>query len=333
MLILLASAAHALSAEAQISALMLQHDPILHFARRLLPPERAAHASALYAWCRRLDEIVDDVEEPGDERRVEATLRALDDWERRFEGIIAGKPFDEVDRALSDTFAANPSLSRAPFDAMVKGMRDDAVSRMRYSSFRPELLEYCYRVAGTVGEMLLPVLGLDPSDDDTVEAAIALGCAVQLINIARDVRSDLLQRDRIYLPREDAKRLGLDDASLERIITQHAADAGNEGERSPPAFRRLVRLQARRASVLLDRAAAAVPSMDRGQALLVAVLIELHHELLDALRECDYDSLRGDRIRVPSSRKIGVACAVAASILLRGPASFWRGRDGRMRVQ
>ena len=68
MLILLASAAHALSAEAQISALMLQHDPILHFARRLLPPERAAHASALYAWCRRLDEIVDDVEEPGDER-------------------------------------------------------------------------------------------------------------------------------------------------------------------------------------------------------------------------------------------------------------------------
>ena len=166
---------------------------------------------------------------------MEATLRALDDWERRFEGIIAGKPFDEVDRALSDTFAANPSLSRAPFDAMVKGMRDDAVSRMRYSSFRPELLEYCYRVAGTVGEMLLPVLGLDPSDDDTVEAAVALGCAVQLINIARDVRSDLLQRDRIYLPREDAKRLGLDDASLERIIAQQQMRAPRASVRRPPS--------------------------------------------------------------------------------------------------
>ena len=101
LLVLSAAWVHGLAispaAESQISALMLHHDPILHFARRLLPADRAAAASALYAWCRRLDEIVDDVE-PG-EKQTDLTLQALDDWERRFESIVAGKPEDEMDRA------------------------------------------------------------------------------------------------------------------------------------------------------------------------------------------------------------------------------------------
>jgi phytoene/squalene synthetase len=253
-----------------------------------------------------------------------------------------------------ETLRAHPSLGREPFDAMLAGMRADVTdsvneaastsgasttsgtpvsipaSKLRYHSFRPELLEYCYRVAGTVGEMLLPVLGLD-GDESVAEAAVALGCAVQLLNIARDVRSDLVDRGRIYLPLDDARRLGMSEAELERAIRL--------GGPASDAFRRLVRLQSRRASALLRRAEAALPAMSVGQALVVGVIIELHHELVRSLGERGFDCLPpaassadsgasaiGEdfkRVRVSTSRKVGVTVATAASVLTRGPAGHY----------
>ena len=171
-----ATASVASTADEEISSLMLRYDPLLHWARRLLSPNRAAAASALYAWCRRLDQIVD---EPG--ANATDTLSKLTDWEARLDELSAGTPRDAMDGALLATLNAYPSLSRAPFEGMLAGMRDDVGDQgLRYQRFRPELLTYCYRVAGTVGEMLLPVLGLD-GDEETAEAAIALGCAVQVL--------------------------------------------------------------------------------------------------------------------------------------------------------
>ena len=312
-------------ADVAISTLMVRHDPLLHWARQLLPPDRARAASALYAWCRRLDEIVDA---PGAD--PSATTYALDDWQARLDELWSGSPRDAFDGALLETLRAHPTLGREPFEAMLAGMRDDAASgARRYQSFRPELLEYAYCVAGTVGEMLIPVLGLDgeaaengesgeggEGGEEMAEAAIALGCAVQLLNIARDVRTDLLERDRIYLPREDALRCGLTAPELEGAIRDGAFDA---------RFRRLVRLQSRRATALLRRAARALPRMRRGQALLVAVLIELHHALNDELQARDFDSisLGDDRVRVPTARKVLLTVTTAASVLLRGPAAHY----------
>lgn len=82
-------------ADAEISALLLKHDPILHWARRLLPERRALAASALYGWCRRLDEIVD--EPNADPIR---TLSRLDDWEKRLDELWKGSPRDAMDGAL-----------------------------------------------------------------------------------------------------------------------------------------------------------------------------------------------------------------------------------------
>ena len=109
------------ASDAKISALMLQHDPILHWARRLLPAQRANAASALYAWCRRLDELVD---EPG--LSEAATLSRLDEWSARLDELCSGQPRDEMDAALLATMQEHPTLGREPFDEMLRGMRADA---------------------------------------------------------------------------------------------------------------------------------------------------------------------------------------------------------------
>jgi phytoene synthase len=282
-----------------ISTLMLKHDPLLHWARRLLPPERAAAVSALYAWCRRLDELVD---EPGASGR--ATMVRLDDWQDRLDDLWAGSPRDAMDSALTETLRAYPSLGRRPFDEMIVGMRSDAREEpLRVERFRPELLSYCYRVAGTVGEMLLPILGLE----EEVEPAIALGCAVQLLNICRDVHTDLVDRDRVYLPREDCERLGYDPRELECDIASLKATA---------RYRKLVRLQARRASALLDRAEEAVPRMQPAAAALVTVLIELHRELRRELASRGYDNLSGERVRVGTARKVRISVTAVLRVVL-----------------
>lgn len=288
----------------EISALMMKFDPLLHFARRFLPADRARDASSLYAWCRRLDEIVD---EPG--ALPTQTLEKLADWEARFEELSTGTPRDALDAALTRTLTDRPSLGRQPFEEMILGMREDIDvddgSVIRYERFRPDLLRYCYRVAGTVGEMLLPVLGLE--GQETTDAAIALGCAVQLLNIVRDVTGDLELRRRIYLPREDVKAVGMSPQELEAAIQQRTCT---------DRYKRLIRLQVRRAAALLNRAEESLESMTPATALLVALIIDLHRELVSEIQVRDYDNLNGKRVRVSTLGKFRVGASTSLRILL-----------------
>jgi len=294
------------TSDAAVTTLMRDFDPLLVWARRLLPDEeRRQSASALYAWCRRLDEIADT---PGVEHGV--TLERLEDWTRRLDELWSGSPRDPLDAALTATIAKQPSLTRQPFDEMISGMVTDvSCERLRFSEFRSgpsDLLTYCYRVAGTVGEMLLPVLGLE--ECGVREEALALGCAVQLLNILRDTREDLVLRGRLYLPLADAARAGLDEGTLEQII--------RSGE--PTAqYRQLLRWQGRRASALLARAEKALPRIPVASAVLVAVLIELHRALLQQIREQGFDNLSGERMRVSTVGKVGITIRTAARVLLQ----------------
>jgi len=295
-----ASTSSALSAaevESEVTALMRTHDPILHWARKVMPPKESQAAGALYAWCRRLDEIVDDVA-PREEK-----LRRLDSWRGRVDDLWAGRPRGAFDSALAATLKSYPQLGRRPFDEMLAGMRSDLASDiLRYETFRPTprqrrqqqtdpacLLTYCYRAAGTVGEMLLPVLDLPADDPEVSDAAIALGCAIQLLNICRDVRMDL-RLGRIYLPAEDMRKLGVVEADIV---------AGT----ATTQYRRLVRLQARRAAALLRRAEKILPALPLGATLLISVIIDLHWEIYGELKARDYDNLSGPRVRVSTLRK------------------------------
>ena len=126
----------------------------------------------------------------------------------------------------------------------------------------------------------------------------------------RDARDDLLLRDRLYLPLEDAERCGLSEADLERII--------RAGAPPPAAYRRLVRLQGRRAAALLSRAEEALPHVPLASAVMIGVLIDLHRSLNDEMRARGFDTVsrEAERVRVPTLGKLGITARTAARVLL-----------------
>ncbi|BBG99788.1 PHYTOENE SYNTHASE [Prunus dulcis] len=175
----------------------------------LMTPERRRAVWAIYVWCRRTDELVDGP------NASYITPKALDRWEKRLTDLFEGRPYDMYDAALSDTVSKYPVdiqnysmiyhtnfLFGQPFKDMVEGMRLDLI-KSRYQNF-DELYLYCYYVAGTVGLMSVPVMGISPESKASTEtvynAALALGIANQLTNILRDVGEE---RGRVYLPQDE----------------------------------------------------------------------------------------------------------------------------------
>nr|TKW34548.1 hypothetical protein SEVIR_2G314000v2 [Setaria viridis] len=157
-----------------------------YLATQLMTPERRRAIWAIYVWCRRTDELVDGP------NASHISALALDRWESRLEDIFAGRPYDMLDAALSDTVANFP-VDIQPFRDMIEGMRMD-LRKSRYRTF-DELYLYCYYVAGTVGLMSVPVMGISPESRAATETvckgALALGLANQLTNILRDVGEDV----------------------------------------------------------------------------------------------------------------------------------------------
>ncbi|CAA3012241.1 phytoene synthase 2, chloroplastic [Olea europaea subsp. europaea] len=174
----------------------------------LMTPERRRAIWAIYVWCRRTDELVDGP------NASHMTPEALDRWEARLEDVFGGRPFDMLDAALSDTVSKFP-VDIQPFRDMIEGMRMD-LWKSRYKNF-DELYLYCYYVAGTVGLMSVPVMGIAPESQATTEsvynAALALGIANQLTNILRDVGEDA-RRGRIYLPQDELAQAGLSEDDI-----------------------------------------------------------------------------------------------------------------------
>ncbi|MBD2464985.1 phytoene synthase [Oscillatoria sp. FACHB-1407] len=181
-----------------------KHSTTFYLGTLLLPPGKRQAFWAIYAWCRRTDELVDG---PLAELTTEATL---DQWEHSLESVFAGHPIDDFDVALVDTLERYP-VEIQPFRDMIAGQRMD-LYRSRYDTFE-ELNLYCYRVAGTVGLMSKAIMGLDTTQHTAPwfqqqelyiprEEAIALGIAKQLTNILRDVGEDA-RRGRIYIPLEE----------------------------------------------------------------------------------------------------------------------------------
>ena len=169
------------------------------FASRFLPARRRADAALLYAFCRWVDDLADEAPDPG-----EARLR-LDEVEAELSGAAPRRP---IVAALA-SMAERVDLDLAHALELVRGVRSD-LEAVRVPDDRA-LLRYCYRVAGTVGLMMCPVLGV------RVEAAqpfaLDLGVAMQLTNICRDVLEDA-RRGRVYLPADRLAAAGVSQAGL-----------------------------------------------------------------------------------------------------------------------
>jgi phytoene synthase len=192
------------------------------FLSSLLLPARVRQASwALYAFCRRADDAVDE-ERAGGMARVEA-LRV------RLERVYAGRADDDpIDRAFGAVVERH-AIPRALPEALLAGMEMDARGA-RYAS-DDELLVYCFRVAATVGLMMTRVMGA--SDDVAYVRAADLGVAMQLTNIARDVGEDE-RRGRVYLPATLLERHGGDRRAAVRAILERADGHYRAADRGVP---------------------------------------------------------------------------------------------------
>ncbi|PIA26677.1 hypothetical protein AQUCO_09100082v1 [Aquilegia coerulea] len=268
---------------------------------RLFTWERRKAIWAIYVWCRRTDELVDGP------NASHITPMALDRWESRLEDLFQGRPYDMLDAALSDTVGKFP-VDIQPFKDMIEGMRLD-LKKSRYKNF-DELYLYCYYVAGTVGLMSVPVMGIAPESQATTEsvynAALSLGIANQLTNILRDVGEDA-RRGRVYLPQDELAQAGLSD---EDIFAGKVTDK----------WRNFMKNQIKRARMFFDEAEKGVTQLSSASRWPVWASLLLYRQILDEIEANDYDSFT-KRAYVSKANKI-TALPLAYARSLIGPSKI-----------
>ena len=226
-----------------------------YYSFRFLPPERRRAITALYAFCREVDDVVDEVTDPGVARLKLAW------WRSEIAAMFGGTPRHPVALALAPAVAAF-KLRQQYLLAVIDGMTMD-LDHNRYLDFA-SLERYCHCVAGVVGLMSAEIFGyVEPA---TRGYARDLGVAFQLTNIIRDVGEDA-RRGRIYLPQDELQSHGVAAADIfQRRVT--------------PAFTALMAQQVARARAFYARALAALPSIDRRAQRPGLVMAAIYQALL-----------------------------------------------------
>jgi squalene synthase HpnD len=182
-----------------------------YWGMRLLPPEQRRALYAVYAFCRRADDIADAPGAPEDR------LAALERWRLEVDRAYGGAPESEIGQALGRA-AERFQLPREELEAVIDGMAWD-VAKPPVAPERAALALYCRKVAGSVGVLTLSILGCrEPRD---LRLAEVLGEALQFTNILRDLKEDA-RRGRLYLPAELLKEAGVRAASPEAVLQDKA---------------------------------------------------------------------------------------------------------------
>lgn len=254
-----------------------------YLGTQLLPPEAQKAIWAVYVWCRRTDEIVDAPRNEGsDELNNEAMLQDLACWELRLENLWKyGEIEDVLDLPLLDSLVKYPDLPIEPFVDMIRGMLMDipVLGVERYKEF-DELHLYCYRVAGTVGLMSMPIFGTKNgiTYQDAKESALSLGVAFQITNILRDVGEDAIKRKRIYLPTDHLKMFNVTE---EQLFSQ----------RLDQNYINLMKYEIDLARKYYQKAQEGVYMLSEESRLPVQTSLDCYRKILDKIEDNGYDSL------------------------------------------
>ncbi|HTL74948.1 MAG TPA: presqualene diphosphate synthase HpnD [Casimicrobiaceae bacterium] len=256
-----------------------------YYSFRLLPAPRRAAITALYAYCREVDDVVDEVSDPN-VARVKLAW-----WRTEVDAIFTGDPQHPVALALVKA-VERYGITRGNLQTVIDGMEMD-LDKVRYVDFT-ELETYCDRVAGVVGLMAAAIFGYE--DPSTLVYARKLGVAFQLTNIIRDVGEDA-RRGRVYLPQEDLARFGVPPSD---VLRGHAS----------PAFVELMRFETERARAWYDAAFAALPARDRHAQRAGIAMAAIYRTLLDEIARDGYRVL-DRRIALTPLRKLWLATRAA----------------------
>jgi phytoene synthase len=256
-----------------------------YYSFLFLPPPRRSAITALYAFCREVDDVVDETSDPG------IAQAKLAWWREQVRAVFRGRPQHPVALALQPVVASF-NLPEAHFDAVIDGMAMD-LERNRYLHFG-DLELYCHRVAGVVGLMSAEIFGY--TNPATRQYARDLGIAFQLTNVVRDVGEDA-RRGRIYLPQDDLERHGVPATSILQC-------AGGR------AFRELMVHEVARAREWYERALAALPREDRISQRPGLIMAAIYRALLDEIVRDDYRVLE-HRVALTPLRKLWIAWKTA----------------------
>jgi squalene synthase HpnC len=237
----------------------------------LLPRHLRQDFCNVYAYCRTADDAADEVADRDQSLRMLAAIR------RELHDTYAGRSVGPIFIALSATIQRH-SIPIEPFDALLDAFeQDQRVSR--YQTFA-QLVAYCQRSADPVGRLVLWMCGYrDPQRQRLSDCTCT---ALQLANFWQDVRRDLLERDRIYLPEESMDRFGVSESSLRQQITEGRCD---------PAVRRLIEFETDRTDGLFDQGEALLPTLDRSVRGQIGLFAAGGRAVLQSIRNQNYDTL------------------------------------------
>lgn len=257
-----------------------------YYAFLFLPPPRRAAITAFYAFCREVDDVVDEVHE------TDVAQRKLAWWDTEVAQAFAGRPSHPALQALMPHAPAF-GIEERQLHAVVQGCRMD-LEQTRYLDYAG-LERYCHLVAGVVGEVSARIFG--QTQDQTTGYAHTLGQAFQLTNIIRDVGEDAL-RGRIYLPVEDLQRF---DVKAHEILNRKYSDR----------FTALMRFQAERAHSLYEQALSLLPAADRRAQKPGLMMASIYRTLLREIERDGFQVLH-QRIALTPLRKLWLAWKMQA---------------------
>jgi phytoene synthase len=257
-----------------------------YYAFLFLPKPRRAAITAFYAFCREVDDVVDEVTDSG----VAATKLAW--WQGEVTKAFAGEPSHPVMKALMPC-VADYGIEARHLLAVIEGCQMD-LGQTRYLDY-PGLQRYCHLVAGVVGEVAARIFG--QTDPQTTLYAHKLGLAFQLTNILRDVGEDAL-RGRIYLPVNELQQF---DVKAHELLKRSYSDR----------FTALMKFQAQRAHQCYDEALALLPPADHRAQKPGLMMASIYRTLL---REIEHDNFQvlHQRVSLTPLRKLWLAWKVQA---------------------
>ncbi|HKX41736.1 MAG TPA: presqualene diphosphate synthase HpnD [Burkholderiaceae bacterium] len=252
-----------------------------YYAFLFLPPPRRAAITAFYAFCREVDDVVDEVGDPG----VAATKLAW--WRSEVGSAFGGRPTHPVTQALMP-HVPTYDIRAEHLLAVIDGCQMD-LEQSRYLDF-VGLARYCHLVAGVVGEVAATIFGRTQAT--TVDYAHRLGLAMQLTNIIRDVGDDA-RRGRIYLPMSELKQF---DVKAQEVLNRGYSER----------FTALMKFQAERAHRTYDEAFALLPEVDRSAQKPGLMMANIYRSLLREIEAGGFQVLH-QRTSLTPLRKLWIA--------------------------